>query len=218
MLGWSPGGDKERMSIGEMVQLFSLERVGQANAKFNREKLLAFNTESLAAEGATQLLPAMRDFLAINPDSPLNNATAAQLEKVIEMNAGMHTLREAELKSRFLFLPDEAIQYSPPDVEKILLKNDRQGLAAIAKIHDVLANVADWNADALEAAVKSHCETTGLSLGKVAQPIRLAISGSAVSPPIFASLAVLGPKSTLHRIQRCLKAVGESIGPAPAGP
>jgi glutamyl-tRNA synthetase len=130
----------------------------------------------------------------------------------------MHTLREAELKSRFLFLPDEAIQYSPPDVEKILLKNDRQGLAALAKIHDVLANVADWNADALEAAVKSHCETTGLSLGKVAQPIRLAISGGAVSPPIFASLAVLGPKSTLHRIRRCLKAVGESIGPAPAGP
>jgi glutamyl-tRNA synthetase len=217
LLGWSPGGDKERMSIGEMVQLFSLDRVGQANAKFNREKLLAFNTESLAAEGATQLLPAMRDFLAINPDSPLNQATAAQLEKVIEMNAGMHTIREAELKSRFLFVADEAIQYSPADVEKILMKNDRQGLAALSKVHDVLAHLGDWNADALEAALKSHCETTGLSLGKVAQPIRLAISGGAVSPPIFASLALLGPKSTLHRIQRCLKSVGESIGPAAAG-
>jgi len=217
LLGWSPGSDKERMSIGEMVQLFSLERVGKANAKFNREKLLAFNTESLAAEGATQLVPVMLDFLAINPDSPLSKATAAQLEKVIEMNAGMHTLADAEHKSRFLFLPDEAIQYSPADVEKILLTNDRQGLAALARIHDLLANLADWNADVLEAAVKSHCEATGLALGKVAQPIRLAISGGAVSPPIFASLALLGRTSTLARIGRCLKAVQESSGPAAAG-
>lgn len=207
LLGWSPGGDVERMSIGEMVQNFSLERIGQANAKFNREKLLAFNTESLAAEGATQLVPAMQDFLSVNPDSPLGNATTAQLEKVIEMNAGMHTLREAEHKSRFLFIPDEAIQYSPADVEKILLKNDRQGLSALAAVRGVLTAVADWNTAALESAVKAHCESTGLALGKVAQPIRLAISGGAVSPPIFQSLALLGRESTLDRIDRCLKAV-----------
>jgi glutamyl/glutaminyl-tRNA synthetase len=218
LLGWSPGGDIERMSIGEMIQNFSLERVGQANAKFNREKLLAFNTESLAAEGATQLLPAMRDFLAINPDSPLKNATSAQLEKVVEMNAGMHTLREAEQKSRFLFLPDEAIQYSPPDVEKILMKNDRQGLAALAGVRQILADVADWNAQSLETALKSYCETSGLALGKVAQPIRLAISGGAVSPPIFQSLALLGRESTLNRIDRCLTSVQQSAGPAAAGP
>jgi glutamyl-tRNA synthetase len=216
LLGWSPGGDKERMSIGEMIQLFSLERVGQANAKFNREKLLAFNTESLAAEGATRLIPAMRDFLDINPDSPLGKASTAQLEKVIEMNAGMHTLREAEYKSRFLFLPDEAIQYSPADVEKILMKNDRQGLSALSKIRSLLADLANWNPDVLEAAVKAHCETTGLALGKVAQPIRLAISGGPVSPPIFQSLAALGQKSTLHRIERCLKFAQESSEPAAA--
>jgi len=218
LLGWSPGGDVERMSIGEMVQNFSLERVGQANAKFNREKLLAFNTESLAAEGATQLIPAMRDFLAINPDSPLSNATAAQLEKVIEMNAGMHTLREAEHKSRFLFLPDEAIQYSSADVEKILLKNDRQGLAALAGVRNILADLADWDAPSLEAAVKSYCESSGLPLGKVAQPIRVAISGGAVSPPIFQSLALLGHESTLDRIDRCLSFVQQSAAPAADGP
>jgi glutamyl/glutaminyl-tRNA synthetase len=216
LLGWSPGGDVERMSIGEMIQLFSLERVGQANAKFNREKLLAFNTESLAAEGSTQLLPALRDFLAINPDSPLNHASAAQLEKVIEMNAGMHTLRDAEQKSRFLFLPDEAIQYSPGDVEKILMKNGGQGLAALGGIRPVLADVADWNTASLESAIKSYCETAAVPLGKVAQPIRLAISGSAISPPIFQCVALLGRESTLHRIDRCLKAVGQSSAPPAA--
>jgi glutamyl-tRNA synthetase len=216
LLGWSPGGDVERMSIGEMIQLFSLERVGQANAKFNREKLLAFNTESLAAEGSTQLLPALRDFLAINPDSPLNHASAAQLEKVLEMNAGMHTLRDAEQKSRFLFLPDEAIQYSPADVEKILMKNGGQGLAALGGISQILADVTDWDTASLELAIKSYCEKAAVPLGKVAQPIRVAISGSAISPPIFQCVALLGRESTLHRIDRCLKAVGQSSAPPAA--
>jgi glutamyl-tRNA synthetase len=204
LLGWSPGGDKERMSVGEMVQLFTIERIGQANAKFNREKLLAFNTEALAAMGATQLVPAMRDFLSANLDSPLNLADDKQLEKVIEMNAGMRILRDAEEKSRFLFVEDDKIEYQPDAIEKVLLKNDRQGENALRQIVPVLESVSDWSAAALESAVKSHCESTGLGLGKVAQPLRVAVTGSAVSPPIFASLEFLGKDRTRKRIDRCL--------------
>ena len=69
------------MSVGEMVQLFTLDRIGQANAKFNRDKLLAFNTEALMPQGATQLVPAMRDFLSVNPDSPLNAAQTRSWKK-----------------------------------------------------------------------------------------------------------------------------------------
>lgn len=206
LLGWSPGGDKERMSIGEMIALFSLDRVGQANAKFNREKLLAFNTEALAASAPPALIPAMRDFLSVNPDSPLRNATDDQLEKILDMNAGMRTLREAEAKSRFFFQPDEAIQYDRAAIEKTLLKNDGEGLTALRNIRPMLEAAPAWTAEALEAAVKSFCESTQLGLGKVAQPIRLAVTGSTVSPPIFQSLALLGKPTTLARIDRCIKA------------
>ncbi|MGD1276637.1 MAG: glutamate--tRNA ligase [Tepidisphaeraceae bacterium] len=205
LLGWSPGGDRERMSVGEMVQLFSLDRVGQANAKFNRDKLLAFNTEACAAAGATQLVPAMRDFLSVNADSPLGSADAAALEKVIAMNVGMRTLREAEQKSRFLFLADENIEYQADAVEKILLKNDKQGLNVLGRMRQVLDETLDWTAACVEAAVKGYCASASLALGKVAQPIRVAVSGTSISPPIFASLEFLGKERTLRRIDNCLR-------------
>jgi glutamyl-tRNA synthetase len=204
LLGWSPGSDKERMSVGEMIQLFSVERIGQANAKFSRDKLLAFNTEACAAQGATQLLPAMRDFLSVNPESPLNAADDAALVKVIEMNSGMRTLREVEEKSRFFFIPDDEIDYDSQAVEKVLLKNEKQGLTALRGVRDVLQQANDWTAQGLEATIKSYAESSGLGLGKVAQPIRVAISGTTVSPPIFASLELLGKTKSLRRIENCL--------------
>jgi glutamyl-tRNA synthetase len=207
LLGWSPGGDKERMSIGEMIGLFSLDRIGQANAKFNREKLSAFNTEA-CAESPTALVPEMRDFLQVDPESPLNQATTGQLESVLEMNAGMRTMRDAEEKSRFLFIADDAIEYDPAAVEKFLLKNDRQGLAGLQAIRPVLAGITDWTAASVESAVKLHCQTTGLALGKFAQPMRVAVCGVAVSPPIFQSVAFLGKERTLARIGRCIAIAG----------
>jgi glutamyl/glutaminyl-tRNA synthetase len=204
LLGWSPGSDKERMSVGEMIQLFSIEGIGKANAKFSRDKLLAFNTEACAAQGAAQLLPAMRDYLSVNPESPLNAADDAALIKVIEMNAGMRTFRDVEEKSRSLFIPDDEIAYDPEAVEKVLLKNEKQGLQALGGVRDVLAATDDWSAASLETAVKSFCEKSGLALGKVAQPIRLAVTGTTVSPPIFASLELLGKTKSLRRIDNCL--------------
>jgi glutamyl/glutaminyl-tRNA synthetase len=123
---------------------------------------------------------------------------------VIEMNAGMRTLREVEEKSRFFFVPDEAIVYPPDAIEKILLKGEKQGLQALRKVREVLAGVSDWTAHALEEDVKKFCESSALGLGKVAQPIRLAISGSTISPPIFASLELLGKEQSLRRIDQCL--------------
>ncbi|MGA2441545.1 MAG: glutamate--tRNA ligase family protein, partial [Tepidisphaeraceae bacterium] len=205
LLGWSPGGDKERMSVKEMVELFSLERIGQANAKFNREKLLAFNTEACAGASEARLLAAMRDFLSVNPQSPMNRATDEELNRVLKMNAGMRILREVEEKSRFLFMADEEIEYQKEAVEKVLRKNEGQGEKALAAMRAVLAGVDQWNAHTIEEAVKKYCEGTGLGLGKVAQPIRVAVSGTMVSPPIFETLVFLGKEKTLRRIERCLK-------------
>jgi glutamyl-tRNA synthetase len=146
----------------------------------------------------------MRDYLSVNPASPLNRATDEQLAKLLHMNAGFHVLREVDEKSSFFFTPDDKIEYATDAIEKVLKKNEKQGLIALTAIQSVLASVSDWTAANLESAVKSYCETTGLGLGKVAQPIRVAVSGTAVSPPIFESLEFLGREKTLARIARCI--------------
>jgi glutamyl-tRNA synthetase len=210
LLGWSPGGDREQMSTLEMIELFSLERIGQANAKFNREKLLAFNTEACATSPEMRMVAVMRDFLSVNPQSPMNAASDEELRAVLKMNAGMRILREVEEKSRFLFVADEKLEYQPEAVEKVLRKNERQGYIALKNVRDILAGVADWSGAALEEAVKKYCETAGLGLGKVAQPIRVAVSGSMVSPPIFETLAFLGKERSLRRIERCIEVVGHA--------
>jgi len=205
LLGWSPGGDRERMSVKEMVELFSLEGIGKANAKFARDKLLAFNTEACAAATEDRLLAAMQDFLAANPDSPLGAATDEQLKAILKMNAGMRILREVDDKSRFLLMRDDEIEYQVDAIEKVLKKNDAQGAKALRAVGDVLGKMERWSAQDVEDAVKKFCESSGLGLGKVAQPMRVAVSGTTVSPPIFESVAFLGRDRTVRRIERCLR-------------
>jgi glutamyl-tRNA synthetase len=206
--GWSPGGDREQMTMDEMVQLFGLDRINPASPKFNRDKLTAFSTDFFAKAPPDRLIAAMRDYLSVNAESPLTRATDEQLAKILHMNAGFHVLREVDEKSRFFFTPDDKIVYAPDAVEKVLMKNERQGLNALTAVRPILAGVGEWVAANLEAAVKGYCGQSGLSLGKVAQPIRVAVSGTTVSPPIFESLEFLGREHTLARIDRCLKTSG----------
>jgi glutamyl-tRNA synthetase len=208
LLGWSPGNDLEHMSMQELVSRFTLGGIGKSNAKFNREKLSAFNTEACAAATPARLLGAFKDFLAANPQSPLNGASEAELSRLLHMKAGFRTLREVEETSRFLFIADEQIVYQRDAVEKVLKKNGGQGAEALRGVREVLAELSDWTAAALEAALNGFCETKGLVLGKVAQPIRVGISGGTISPPIFQSLEFLGKERTLGRIDRCLSGLG----------
>jgi glutamyl-tRNA synthetase len=212
LLGWSPGGDRERMTTEEMVQLFSIEGIGRSNAKFNRAKLLAFNTEhgaALAEHHPHRLLAAMRDYLSVN-DGPLSNADDEKLAAILRISAGFHTLREVDDKSRFLCLTDEQITYDPAAVQKFLLKDNGQGLLVLQKMKDVLAQVAPWAAASIEQTVKGYCEASGLPLGKVAQPIRVAVSGTSISPPIFETLELLGQPATMSRVARCIEHVQET--------
>lgn len=207
LLGWSPGENLEKMSMDDMSRLFSVEGIGKSNAKFDRNKLLAFNTDFCASAPLSRLVPAFRDFLKVNPDSPLNAATDEQLGKLIDIKRGFHTLRDLDDKSRFLLLPDDQIQHAPDAVEKVLKKNDSQGLTALKEVLEVLRGVGDWKHLAIEAAINGFCTQKGLALGKVAQPIRVAISGNTVSPPIFETLEFLGKEATIGRIERCLALV-----------
>ena len=210
--GWSAGGDLEQMSVEKMVELFDLDRINPSNPKFNRDKLKSFSTDFYAAAAPDRTLRALRDFLTVNPASPLRDGTDEQLLAVLKMNTGFHILSEVDEKSRFLFTDDADITFDPVAVDKVLLKTDRQGLAALQQVHDALARLPQWTHDPLEAAIKAVCEAMGVGLGKVAQPVRVAISGTAVSPPLFDCLVFLGREATLARIDRCLLATQASPG------
>lgn len=205
--GWSPGGDREQMTIQEMIELFSLDRINSANPKFSRDKLLAFSTDYFARTEPKALVPAMRDYLAVNPESPLNQATDEQLAQLLEMKKGFRVLREVDEPCRFFFVGDDRITYDPAAVEKVLRKQG--GLAVLADVRPVLEQVSDWSATAIEHVVQAFCTEKNLGLGKVAQPIRVALSGTTISPPIFQSLEFLGRDKTLARIDRCIAQLGQ---------
>jgi glutamyl-tRNA synthetase len=208
LLGWNPGGDRERMTTDELIQLFTIEGIGKSNAKFNREKLLAFNTEAAASADSGRLVRAFRDYLATNPESPLNRADDAQLAKMLEMKKGFRLLRDVDETSRFLFLSDAEIVYQSDAVQKVLKKGDGQGLTVLRDLKPLLANIADWTHTAIESAINGYGAEKQLGLGKIAQPLRVAVSGGTISPPIFESLEFLGKDKTLARIDRCLSTAG----------
>jgi glutamyl/glutaminyl-tRNA synthetase len=123
------------------------------------------------------------------------------------MKKGFRTLREVDEACRFMFVGNDEIAYDPKAVEKVLKKDGGAGLAVLREVREVLAGAPAWEAEGLEEVVKGYCEGKGVGLGNVAQPIRVAVSGGTVSPPIFQSLGFLGRERTLGRIDRCLAAV-----------
>lgn len=207
LLGWNPGENREIMPIEEIVRCFSLERVSNANARFDRAKLLAFNTQIAECTPLERLVVVFRDYLDVHPESPLDAAHDEQLARVLSMKRGFRLLREVDEASRFLFVEDDLLRYDGDAIEKVLRKNDRQGAQVLRDVRALLEAPVAWRHDELEKLVQNHCEQGQLSLGKVAQPLRVAISGSTVSPPIFQSLEFLGRERTLTRIDRCLKLV-----------
>ena len=208
LLGWNPGTPQERFTLDELCSAFSLERVGKTNAKFDREKLLAFNTAALEAGAPERKLAAFRDWLAVNEPGPLTGLDDATLAHLIELCRGFRTFADIELKCGALFVPDEAIEYDEKAVKQHLLKGEGQGVAVLRELRPRLAALSDWTAAALDAAVRAFADERQLGLGKVAQPLRVAVTGTTISPQISDTLALLGRERVLARIDRVLTRTG----------
>ena len=146
------------------------------------------------------MIVAFRDYLKANPDSPLNTASDEQLAKLLQMKKGFRVLREVDETSRFLFTPDEKIVYDPEAIEKVLKKQDGQGLNALRELRPLLAAMPEWTAHSLDELVKKYAEQKQLGLGKVAQPLRVAVTGSTVSPPISKAWRCLGGSGRLREL------------------
>ena len=210
LLGWNPGGDEERFDPDTFVQRFDLADINKKNARFDRDKLRAFNGDTLqnmnAESFADSLLSHLDayhpEFAAITGD-PQKMTTFARAYQ-----PRARTLDEPADAGRMFIVPDAELVYDAKAVEKNLSKNDGEGLALLRELRERLAGIETWSGEAAEATLISLASERGLKLGKVAQPLRVAVAGSAVSPPLDDTLSLLGKASVLARVDRCLARTG----------
>jgi glutamyl-tRNA synthetase len=125
------------------------------------------------------------------------------LSTIIKLCEGARTLAQIEQKSGFLFVDDDKIEYNGKAVKKVLLKSD--GLVNLAIVRDKLAAMDELSEQAIEDMLRGVAEEKQVGLGKVAQPLRVAICGTTISLPIFDSIRLLGKENTLKRIDNTLK-------------
>jgi glutamyl-tRNA synthetase len=198
LVGWSAGEDREILSIDQMIELFSLDRVQKTPGKFDRKKLAWMNGEYIRKSTPDRLIAAIHSFNEVT-DYPLKKATDTQLRALIGMyQERMATIAEMAENSRFFF---EEPQYDAKAVEKHIKNNN--GVEYLKQIHALLSPVTSWTADNLtgpmEAMLALGSEGTGKK-GVAAQPLRVALSGGAVSPPMTETVVLLGREKTLSRI------------------
>ncbi len=202
LLGWNPGDDREIMQLEELIEAFDLSRLTKANSLFDRSKLLAFNTEHIRMASQEKLLGHFKAYLeAVR--SPVVSSDDKLLERILKLSEGARTLAQMETKSRFLFIANDKIEYDEKAVKKVLLKND--GLAVLKIVRDKLAAMEEFTEGNIEDMLRSLAQEKQVGLGKVAQPVRVAICGTTISPPIFDSVQMLGKENTLARIDITLK-------------
>ncbi|MBN1806453.1 MAG: glutamate--tRNA ligase [Sedimentisphaerales bacterium] len=202
LLGWNPGDNREIMPINELIEAFDLSRLTKANSLFDRKKLMAFNTEHIKMTQPEKVLGHFRAYLKV-VNSPLNSASNEHLLKIIKLCEGTRTLVDMERKSRFLFIKNDEIQYDEKSVNKVLLKGN--GLAMLAIVREKIAAMEQLTEQAIEDMLRSLAEEKQVGLGKIAQPLRVAICGTTVSLPIFESVQMLGKENTLLRIDATLE-------------
>lgn len=202
LLGWNPGDNREIMPVDELIESFDLSRLTKSNSLFDRQKLIAFNTEHIKMVQPDKLLEHFRKYLK-EVDSPVSNGNDEILLRILKLCEGARTLADIERKCRFLFVDNDKIEYDEKAIKKILLKGD--GLANLAIVRDKLAAMDDLSEQAIEDMLRGLAEEKQVGLGKIAQPLRVALCGSTVSLSIFDSVKMLGMENTLTRIDNTLK-------------
>ena len=215
--GWSPGHDVEKFDNEFLKQRFGLDRVMKTPAKFDRVKLLAFNTDAITGMDpdvfarrchlhAVQFRP---EYLA-----KLGDANFALLMKACQERS--KTLDDPFRSNGFLLVTDDALAFSDDkNVRKALgigaaaTDGARTGLDHLRAMRETLGALAEWTQTSLEGAANSYAATHAQGkIGAVAQPLRIAVSGGTVSPPIWDTLVLVGRGSALARIDRCIAWAG----------
>lgn len=195
-LGWSHG-DQEIFSIDEMKSLFSVSDVNKAASAFNTEKLMWLNQHYIKSTPPEAL------GLLLGPvfeDQGINTSNGPALAEVAEANhERAKTLVEMAENSVYLF--EDFGKYDPKAAKKQLKAGIRDPLAALRR---ALAELVPWERESIHEVVTTTLEAFDLKFGKLAQPVRVALTGSTVSPPIDITLVLVGRERSLARLDRAL--------------
>jgi len=197
LLGWGPGDDETLLSTEELVKRFRPEDVGRSSAVFDEQKLRWMNGRYMRELPLDEYTATVARYNDREPDRKLRDACAIAQEKA-------QTVAEVWPLIRFVF-------EEPVEDEKAwrkIMKNEAG--TALEAVREALAGLDEFTAESVESAVGPIPERLDLKPGKVYQPIRVAITGTTVSPGIFESVAVLGKETTLARIDTAIAKFADS--------
>lgn len=196
-LGWSYG-DREIFSTDEMIALFDIKAINPSAASFDLAKLLWVNQHYLRQASPRRLAGELGERLKRRGIDTGNGPPLAGVAGV--MAARVQTLEEMADKVVYLYADFDA--YEPGAAKKYL---GADALILLRVLHDAFETVDDWREPAINEALARVLEAESVKLGKIAQPLRVAVSGGAATPPIDTTLRLVGRKRTLERIQKALR-------------
>jgi glutamyl/glutaminyl-tRNA synthetase len=206
LLGWNPGDNIEHFGMNFLAQNFSLDRIGKSNAKFDRDKLASFNGATLQAMPLDVYAKNLREYAGLCHEYYLEKLGDRSTTFAQMYQPRGKTLADPFVLGRFFFEDD--FNFNAKAVKKNLIKNDGQGLQVLREFPAELENLDDWQAASIQALIESFVAEKELkNMGSVAQPLRVAISGDAVTPPIDQTLELLGKEEVIKRIEHCLNTI-----------
>ncbi|HJU69483.1 MAG TPA: glutamate--tRNA ligase [Gemmatimonadaceae bacterium] len=209
LLGWSPGGDREVMTLEEMIQLFETDGLQKKAAIFDPKKLEWMNGQHLSRTPASDLEPLVTPLML---DAKL--ATAVELAERRDWYLSLIDL----LKIRARAIDDivgQAAPYFVPDIPyedqaaRQHWKDPRATADLLRAIRERLATVEPWTPEPMERALRELADQRGVAAGKIFQPLRVALTGTSVSPGIFEVLVAMGRALALRRLDNAVRWLGE---------
>ncbi|PYO60856.1 MAG: glutamate--tRNA ligase [Gemmatimonadetes bacterium] len=200
LLGWSPGGDREIMTLDEMVHLFSLEGIQKKSAIFDMTKLEWMNGQYLSASSADELYPLIApplEKLGVNGkrDAVLKAITAVKTRSRTTLDVARQVA--ARLDPKHVALDEKARRE---------IAQDPAGYKASLEASVAALRGAEWTPAALERQLRELAAERGVPPGKVFQPIRIALTGGTVSEPVNELLYVVGKEAALGRLEAAVRA------------
>lgn len=201
LLGWSPGDDLENISMKELTELFTVERVHSSPARFDMKKLEAINGDKIRALTLDEFMTWALPFLSkagVISGTPEELALVKQALPIIQERIA--TLAEIPPMLKFLFVKDFAV-----DADSLPKISDAQSKEVLKVSYEKLQTLSDWTHESIEGVLRA-----ALIDGMTLKPriafgaVRIAVTGSHISPPLFESMQLLGREKSLARIKAAL--------------
>ncbi|MEX1125168.1 MAG: glutamate--tRNA ligase [Acidimicrobiia bacterium] len=202
LLGWSLDAETTIFSREEAIAAFDLQDVSSNPAVFDPEKLAWMNGEYIRALATDQFLQVVQPYVEAAVGRPLDPIEWKRFESVADL-VQERTRFLPEAGEQVVFLFEDFDDYDAASWEKVMTK---EGVTEIiTEARQRLVGINDWKAGAIESVLRVMLEEMGIGTGKGLQPLRVAVTGSSVSPPLFESMAALGKEKTLERLARAVR-------------